>query len=56
MPQWWGYVVNYWERVALAFDFIEAVTPYLADMAQRGDYEAKTLHEQATTIEDKEEE
>ena len=39
-----------WDIVAAAFDFIEAVTPYLADMAERGDYQAKTLHEQAVAI------
>ena len=42
--------MNDWDKVSAAFDFLEAVTPYLADMAERGDYQAKTLHEQAVAI------
>jgi hypothetical protein len=41
-----------WDKVSAAFDFIEAVTPYLKDMAERGDYQAKMLHEQAVAIEE----
>jgi|APGre2960657423_1045063.scaffolds.fasta_scaffold712910_1 hypothetical protein len=44
-----------WNKLSKAFDFIEAVIPYLDEMASRGDYQAKMLHEQATTIEDEEE-
>lgn len=39
-----------WDKVAEAFDFLEAVMPYLDEMASRGDYQAKTLHEQAVAI------
>lgn len=39
-----------WKQVIEIFKFIKAVTPYLADMAERGDYQAKTLHEQAKAI------
>jgi hypothetical protein len=41
-----------WDKLAKAFDFIEAVIPYLDEMASRGDYQARTLHEQATAIEE----
>lgn len=44
-----------WDRVSAAFDFLEAVIPYLADMAERGDYQAKTLHQQAVAALDEEE-
>lgn len=39
-----------WDKVSAAFDFIEAVTPYLAEMAERGDYQAKALLGQALEI------
>lgn len=42
--------MNDWDKVSAAFDFLEAVTPYLDEMASRGDYQAKTLHEQAVVI------
>jgi hypothetical protein len=39
-----------WDKMAKAFDFIEAVIPYLDEMASRGDYQAKMLHEQAVAV------
>lgn len=40
------------DKISAAFAFIEAVTPYLAEMAERGDYQAKALLEQAAAIEE----
>lgn len=39
-----------WDKMAKAFNFIEAVIPYLNDMAERGDYRAWALHEQVIAV------
>ena len=44
-----------WDRVSAAFDFLEAVIPYLDEMASRGDYQARVLHQQAVAVLDEEE-
>jgi hypothetical protein len=45
-----------WEKVEQAFDMLEELEPFLCDLAERGDYKAKTLHERVLSILDEEEE
>lgn len=40
------------QQTSKVFDFIDAVKPYLSEMAERGDYQAKALLEQAEAIEE----
>lgn len=42
------------EQTAEIFGFLILAIPYLDEMASRGDYQAKTLHEQAVGILDEE--
>ena len=39
-----------WEKVSAAFDVLEDIEPFLCDLAERGDYQAKTLHERVIAI------
>jgi hypothetical protein len=43
-----------WEKVSAAFDMLEDLEPFLCDLAERGDYQAKTLHERVVSILDEE--
>lgn len=40
------------DKISAAFAFIDVVKPYLSEMAERGDYQAKALLEQAEAIEE----
>jgi hypothetical protein len=39
-----------WEKIGLAFDVLEDIEPFLCDLAERGDYQAKILHERVIAI------
>jgi hypothetical protein len=43
-----------WEKIEQAFDMLEELEPFLSDLAERGDYQAKTLHERVVSILDEE--
>jgi hypothetical protein len=43
-----------WEKVELAFDLLEELEPFLSDLAERGDFQASTLHERVVSILDEE--
>jgi len=43
-----------WEKIELAFDMLEELKPFLSDLAERGDYQAKTLHKRVVSILDEE--
>ena len=43
-----------WEKVSAAFDLLEELEPFLCDLAERGDYQAKILHERVMAVLDEE--
>jgi hypothetical protein len=43
-------MMNDWDKVALAFDLLEELEPFLSDLAERGDFQARSLHERVVSI------
>lgn len=39
-----------WDKVSTAFDLLEELGPFLSDLAERGDYQAKILHGRVMSI------
>jgi hypothetical protein len=39
-----------WDKVSAAFDILEDLELFLCDLADRGDYQAKVLHERVMSV------